>query len=698
MPFLERISRSPAPPSPSPSPAPPRSSRLLAVKQSSYNPADPLLPVSRSRLDYALALTELAASVSNMLQFTPAAAAASILAATLKAMAAVKTNQERCMRIGERAARALEALDTQMDGRWDSAPRSLLENLYALESTLSGLHESMRRLSRASWRRRLLSKPQIEDTMQQCEARLDEALQAFQLSSLIQINFAVGTQQGTLPAERSVVLSTVPSVIVDVALPKPEIEEIDDFLETLSAPIDKFGFRRYHATEVLLTKAHPRRIGWFSDLSEARSNDAVVVVKAYVGPQHEAVKRWYTDIKRLRNMYHPRFPQLLGYSDGKTPTPFILLSSAPKQDVMSYMQASWTPRMTVTDGVLAWLRAYRDIAAAMLYVKQQLSLDDSQMKEFIRTSTYAIDHNQSLVIGLPVNIDDGVLAQRWRQVVSKATTGRTIMYRYLTFLERASSSMATKHRVRELIVESKSLVCGLIVFNTLEPQLGDEVLRALDQGDILPLTKLRRIAYARRGRQVHHYHTNSHPYAFDGLALGDIGVGNFKTKGGFRKAGNIFELDPAAAAAVRIVQKDVHQRRWMESLHPASDAWMATGSLQYPPDKISYEESAAMHCIHLNPICCAWMYCLKWARPLAEKIGVQPSQLRMVTQLGGPQPRTDEAIEPLCMRCIRGTHAPRKAAAGVTPSVRKRPAVKAPLFRVGFLRLEAQDFIEENNI
>ncbi|KAI0052477.1 hypothetical protein FA95DRAFT_1325870 [Auriscalpium vulgare] len=407
-----------------------KSSKVLAVREKR---AATLTPISSrsSALDWSITLAELAGDFSNMLQSTPAAAAAALLTAVLKTIAAVKVNQEQCLRIGERAARALAALGVQMEGKWDTAPQSLLDNLYALESTLSGLQDSMRRLSQANWRKRLLSKSQIEDTLQQCELRLDEALQCFQFTSLIQIHYAFGSRQDRCVSNGDLTVA----MSSDVPEPAPSTTTaggLEEFLATLREPEDDFGFRRYHPSEVVLSKPNPWRSGWFSELSDAQALGSKAVVKGYTGTREEALKHWYQDVKRLRNIYHPRFPQLLGYSNGKAPTPFIILSSAPKQDVVSYLQAWWTPQLSLTDSTLALLRAYRDISGAVLYAQQQLSLDNQGMKEFIRNATYAVDHNQSLILGLPVQIDDNFVQQRWTKVVGDAYLPRTIFYHYLT--------------------------------------------------------------------------------------------------------------------------------------------------------------------------------------------------------------------------------------------------------------------------
>jgi len=51
-----------------------------------------------------------------------------------------------------------------------------------------------------------------------------------------------------------------------------------------------------------------------------------MTIKRYDGENDLALKQWVRDIKTLRNLHHENLPQMLGYSNGKTPTPFVLLA------------------------------------------------------------------------------------------------------------------------------------------------------------------------------------------------------------------------------------------------------------------------------------------------------------------------------------------------------------------------------------
>ncbi|KAI0040608.1 hypothetical protein FA95DRAFT_852399 [Auriscalpium vulgare] len=104
MSVLQRMFRPPTAPSPtrSPTTAASKSSTIFVVKEKRSTPL--VVPGRRSALDDLVTLTELAGEVSNMLQCTPAAAAASLLAAALKTIAAVKVNSSNNAYASRRSA------------------------------------------------------------------------------------------------------------------------------------------------------------------------------------------------------------------------------------------------------------------------------------------------------------------------------------------------------------------------------------------------------------------------------------------------------------------------------------------------------------------------------------------------------------------------------------------------------------------
>ncbi|KAI0287069.1 hypothetical protein BC826DRAFT_1047395 [Russula brevipes] len=92
----------------------------------------------------------------------------------------------------------------------------------------------------------------------------------------------------------------------------------------MSGDADEFGFRKYHQSDVIIGNANRKAVGWFSGTSAAEVCGRKATIKKYDGGGEIA---WVRDIKMLRNLHHGNLPQIIGYSNRKTPTPFILLAS-----------------------------------------------------------------------------------------------------------------------------------------------------------------------------------------------------------------------------------------------------------------------------------------------------------------------------------------------------------------------------------
>ena len=69
--------------------------------------------------------------MSNGVAFGPPSS--TYVICTHKSTQEIKSNQQECIRLAHRAARLLTALGQRMEGKWDDAPESLLENIREFE-------------------------------------------------------------------------------------------------------------------------------------------------------------------------------------------------------------------------------------------------------------------------------------------------------------------------------------------------------------------------------------------------------------------------------------------------------------------------------------------------------------------------------------------------------------------------------------
>ncbi|KAI0278437.1 hypothetical protein BC826DRAFT_1084675 [Russula brevipes] len=92
----------------------------------------------------------------------------------------------------------------------------------------------------------------------------------------------------------------------------------------MSGDADEFGFRKYHQSDVIIGNANRKAVGWFSGTSAAEVCGRKATIKKYDGGGKS-----YIEGMSLLTLHgsHGNLPQIIGYSNRKTPTPFILLAS-----------------------------------------------------------------------------------------------------------------------------------------------------------------------------------------------------------------------------------------------------------------------------------------------------------------------------------------------------------------------------------
>ena len=88
---------------------------------------------AREVLFAATAFASVTVDVSDMVQFTPVRAAAGILLVILQTIQEMDANKDACFRLARRAAKILLDLKKRMEGRWENAPRPLIENIEEFE-------------------------------------------------------------------------------------------------------------------------------------------------------------------------------------------------------------------------------------------------------------------------------------------------------------------------------------------------------------------------------------------------------------------------------------------------------------------------------------------------------------------------------------------------------------------------------------
>ncbi|KAI0289116.1 hypothetical protein BC826DRAFT_636006 [Russula brevipes] len=486
-------------------------------------------------------------TLSDVAPIPPLTVATNVVLSILQIISDIKTNQQGCLSLMRRATELLMFLQKRMKGKED-APQSLLDDIREFEETLRSIHKFICRLTQLGLVRRGFEKSSIQDQLVQHEQRLEDARWRFQLSLSIETSYAQGVLggassnnpprivgQGVASAMESP--EAPPSSLAGYPpkfpvsgfevvnqfhghdkSPSPTIHmptEEEAFLADMIGDTDKFGFRRYHQSDVIIRKSNRKAIGWFQGSSDADVCGRKMTIKRYEGENDLALKEWVRDIKTLRNLQfvlarflvafvanrrhvsHENLPQMLGYSNGKTPTPFVLLAGVQNRTLDSVMQSVLTTR-GLADCANLILRTYRDIVSATAHAQRQLSLSEIDTQYFIEHATYSIDSDNTVIVGLP----PPHVAGKIKFLIGTETSVVTCVTQVLQGLvDVESSALQVGPQKMAMTFNKYKRLCDLLYFLLpqdregldLSPELED-LLDGANEGNPLTLSALQAVS------------------------------------------------------------------------------------------------------------------------------------------------------------------------------------------------------------
>ncbi|KAF8890621.1 hypothetical protein BD779DRAFT_1516063 [Infundibulicybe gibba] len=647
--------------------------RFVKVPRSSTNDA----------LHLAISAATLTKELSNLAQFPPATAAVSVILLIFETIQGVQNNKVACLQLARRCARILLDINEQMEGRWNTAPPSLLKNLEKFEQTLTSIHAFMKVEAEVKWRGRFLRKISIENALVDYNSQLDDAWQSFQIATLINIHHAVSSgaflgssrvgQKGSTPHRQG----TAPPPYIKPAEAN-EIPESDSPLEAREFILDKpqpsgsdsgsdsnvivlpskygtatddtledRGFRRYHQSEVRLTGKAAIKDGWWGGSSLAEINGQEALVKRYEGPQAQAARSWLRDIKILQDLYHPNLPQLVGYSQNGAATPFILLSN-----VRTRVPQALLTNMLNTTGIASCahlvLRFYRDITDATLYLQQQLNLNDTKAQDFLSEASYRVDGSNTMIIGLPGPKDGvwytarnyGLTESLKMAVMGMLPNSGSIELKRSNATDPVSVSGGLNHLV--------TLFRGLLPADTDPPVLPPRAKLLIENGEsdhsnpqeISMNLRQIRLSNIEAGMHDHTWYENSGIPA-NQFAVGDFGyIPKGEDFNQFKRLGNIFQDELGSfpiehhASGEQWCWENVPPRRIPIEPYDLPEA-VKCWPIAVPPH--SQIDCQIIHRTSVSRVADAWHFLLKNGLALSDELGIRPGEIILITNAGSAQ-------------------------------------------------------------
>ncbi|KAF9456391.1 hypothetical protein BDZ94DRAFT_1229713 [Collybia nuda] len=644
-------------------------------------------------LHLATSATVLTRELSAMSGFPPAVAAVSIVLLIFETIQVSTLSDLGDIFLARRCARILLDINLQMEGRWDSAPLSLLKNLERFQLTLTSIHAFMKIQCDAKWSRRFMQKTSIENALMDFTSQVNDTAQSFQVAALIDIHYAVSSisggwrkSAGESDSPSRITFSSSPSTsppptyaitqgmaearngssLYTVASPTEtdhsdkrfdgtnhsglmetgEGYSIENIPEESALELDNYGSRRYHQSEVRLKGKSRLRGGWWEGASVAEVNGQVSLIKRYEGTHAEATKSWLDDVRSLQNLRHPNLPQMVGFSAERAPTPFILLSNVQTRTPQALLLDTVVSRGLAT-GITLLLHFYQDVTDATSYVQRQLGLEDHRAQDFIGEAHYRISASGSIVMGLPYHRGRWVTVRSFNLtesltgvVMSMLPRGNLVEYKRIDRLEEDE----TRRKITHLV----ALARGLLPTKNDPPELSPRVkaLLSSDGGADLqysqPKLTLRQVRLSNIEAKTHEHAWNENSCVqAHKFSVGDFGyVPKGKDFDEFIVLGNVFKDELAffptesRASGSQWCWKDLPIKR--TEITPVS----LPGNVKCWA--ITVPHGAQMDCqiIQYNTISNvsdAWQFFLHNCRFLADEFNIKPEDLMFITRAGTDQ-------------------------------------------------------------
>ncbi|KAF8662745.1 hypothetical protein AX16_001103 [Volvariella volvacea WC 439] len=622
-------------------------------------------PTKGDALQAIIVASAVTRDLSNMALFPPAAAAVSIVGSILTT---VQSNKEACKRLARRCAAILEDIADQMDGRWHRAPPLLIRNLQRFEQTLTRILQFMEAQAKASWGERFVRKFSVEAALADFHAMLDDAIKSFQIATLIDIHHAVANPDGGVPTSAGGPEAPPPySPQEGSASPESKFigiheEQHAPLLETPEEPVEDInlytegvledhGFRRFHQSGVRLKTNSKMNDGWWSNAAIAEIDGRTQLVKRYDGQQNQALRHWLHDVKLLQNIYHPNLPQLVGYSAGDAPTPFIVLSNVQTRAAPSLLLNVLRKEGLAACANLA-LNFYKDVTEATFYLQRQRGLDDHGLQDFVDKATFRVDGSNKLIMGLPppdtgnwVTARNYGLTESLRGSVLKLLPNSGVLqYRRDDEIDKGDMTRSITHIV--------SLIRGLLPAENAPSSLPACITELIEPEDNLkddfslepPKLSLRqvRLTNIEANTHNHSWYQNSSipPHKFEAGDFGYLpdGGNDFNA---FMKLGNIFKDHDVKEESGYRREAKAYGSQW---------CWDDFGIPRVPMQSFPLPQN--IHCwpISVPPrkqIDCqvthehsivdvgqTWKFMLDNAQRLAEQHSIKPEELILIIRAG----------------------------------------------------------------
>ncbi|KAI8972561.1 hypothetical protein BD414DRAFT_425575 [Trametes punicea] len=650
-----------------------------------------------------VATSAVSKQLADIMQFPPAQAAAGVLLLVFETIQKIQSNREDCNRLAQRCLSMLMDIRDHLSDHRGSAPASLLKAISKFEETLESIYSFMKQEAEQRWGTRLMRKNSIEFAIKQYHTALDDAVRSFQIASLVNIQLSLGdasrrsqpldasgpssrgtgmdSRQAERPVEAEVVQDYMTVTDIDEVCLSPAaavshphstgtINSVDtgcrvigttsdlDPSESPSTPseaedafsiTEHHGFNRYHQSQFSLKGKSRIKSGWWAGSIEGEIDGRKSLMIRYEGGRRDAMKRWIRDVKILQNLYHPNLPQMIGYSNDDTPTPFILLANVQTR-LPQAMLLDAIKNASIAQCAQLLFQFYLDTLDAALYLQRQMSLSTSKLQDYIEHADFRVNAERTVVMGLPPPEIDNISS--WRNY----GVAHSIRNIYLTVLpngghfreptnpDNATAPLERQRKVAHLAMLALTLLPGSDSLRDVKEGL-EKLLLTADQEDEeaemspLSLRQIRKAAFVAELHQ-HVWHRNTvTPHMF---SVGDVG---YLPKGSDSWNDFVVCCNVLRDGLAKFITTDHvagRQGAWVNRVYESQDIspFELPGGIRGWSVLVLPETECTLYINHevaTSNINLAWEFLLENGKSIGKQYGVEPEELILVTRVGVEQ-------------------------------------------------------------
>ncbi|OBZ69290.1 hypothetical protein A0H81_10888 [Grifola frondosa] len=218
----------------------------------------------------------------------------------------VKSNKDDCLQLANRAADIMCLVYEELKRQDGCNPENLQERINNLEGVLRNIEAYMERKSRERFLKRLFSRYSIGGDIQQFTVKLNDAVVAFQLTSMIDVSHTAAQIKMNLNTLAVNADQHTGAILAQIRVTDSKLDKIAVETVTYAENVDKYG-----------------------------ENDFVLTDERWVLPGGELIQpvvkrfpkkdpRFESDLQKLRELWHPNIARVVGRSRSNIDLPFII--------------------------------------------------------------------------------------------------------------------------------------------------------------------------------------------------------------------------------------------------------------------------------------------------------------------------------------------------------------------------------------